>query len=169
MSVHSPQQIQKKTLHHSRQRGFFCEIKTIISGNRKRLIFIPKSSWFMQECQKSCHLEWKSPVVTEEGAGVRESSWVPGAGDSPARKSDLSPGVSPGEATAAAGAFNLSNVSDNSDSESDNSEKLVTIWERRWKGGKNLKCGGENLQKGLYRWFRGCLASLPETPQNCLL
>ena len=125
----------------------------------------------MQECQKSCHLEWKSLVVTEEGAGVRESSWVPGAGDSPARelKSDLSPGVSPGEATAAAGAFNLSNVSDNSDSESDNSEKLVTIWERRWKGGKNLKCGGENLQKGLYRWFRGCLASLPETPQNCLL
>ena len=52
---------------------------------------------------------------------------MPGAGDSPARKSDLSPGVSPGEATAAAGAFNLSNVSDNSDSESDNSEKLVTI------------------------------------------
>ena len=27
MSVHSPQQIQKKTLHHFRQRGFFCEIK----------------------------------------------------------------------------------------------------------------------------------------------
>ena len=39
----------------------------------------------------------------------------------------LSPGESPGEATATAGAFNLSNVSDNSDSESDNCEILVTI------------------------------------------
>ena len=55
-------------------------------------------------------------------------SWVAGAGDSPANSNPiLSPGDSPGEATATAGAFYLSNVSDNSDSDCDNSEMLVTI------------------------------------------
>ena len=40
-------------------------------------------------------------------------SWVAGAGDSPANSNPiLSPGDSPGEATATAGAFYLSNVSD---------------------------------------------------------
>ena len=40
-------------------------------------------------------------------------SWVAGAGDSPANSNPiLSPGDSPGEATATAGAFYLSHVSD---------------------------------------------------------